>query len=120
METNWIKAILNFCYNAIEKHYYVYTLSGKGLGEESYRVFIVRLHWNDESEVRITLRKDSILLQTDSGELIIKDIKFSDRDELDFDTLSLNIKEYREKLAVDEFDTFLKEKEYTINNLYDE
>ena len=93
-------------YKSMDKGYSVENRSYLN-GEDGLRVYNFHIRENNNKYVTIGLSDSEIRIYTPGGELCIK-YELTDRDKLELDTLVVEIKEYREKIAIDEFSWFSK------------
>ena len=68
--------------------------------------------------IKKTIKGDSIMIESNTGILVL-DITLSDRDILDLNSLSLDIKEYREDKTLSEFNNFFSNIEEKPTNIDD-
>lgn len=68
--------------------------------------------------IKKTIKGDSIIIESHTGTLVL-DITLSDRDILDLNALSLDIKEYGEDKALSEFNNFFSNIEEKPTNIDD-
>ena len=117
MEKNWIKEIIEFIRNAMNEGLSIYTSEC----DNSYHIRTVRNHSLYET-FDFDLYKDRIIISSPTGFIKIEN-KLSERDELELKAIMLSIKEYKEDMAVSEFENFFKENEdklKSIDNLDDD
>ena len=115
MEKNWIEKIKEAVRVAMNKGL---KIEGKYRELQNYYFFTIEGGF----EFFIYLDFGSILIYTKKGYLFEK-YSITDRDKLELQALALSIKEYREDMAISEFEEFIsdkKEKITNINNLDDD
>ena len=111
MEKNWIEKIKEAVRVAMNKGLNI----REGSGNFPYTIAI-------EDQICIHIFKEGISISTPNGYIHI-DHSITDREELEIKALTLSIKEYKEDMAISEFEEFIseKKKEITdINNLDDD
>ena len=116
MERNWIKEIIEFIRNAMNEGLSIYTSEY----DNSYYIRTIRSHSSCET-FDFNLYKDCIIISSPTGFVKIKN-KLSERDELEIKAIILSIKEYKEDMAISEFENFFRkdDKPTTIDNLDDD
>lgn len=103
MEKNWIEKIKEAVRVAMNKGL---SIEGKYQELQNYYFFIIEGGF----EFFIYLDNNSISIHTKKGYLFEK-YSITDRDKLELQTLALSIKEYREDVAISEFNDFISDKE---------
>ena len=96
----------------------------KGLFLSAYKdEAVCSFHFYIGEQIVIACSKEAIVIKTNKGYTRIK-YPFTDRDELELQALNLSIKEYREDMAISEFEEFIsgknEEKIVDINDLDDD
>ena len=117
MEKNWIEKIKEAVRVAMNKG-----LLLSGYEDKCEEVFQFYIGKKDGEKIVIFCFKKAIIITTKRGDIRIE-YNFSDRDNLELQALLLSIKEYKEDMAISEFEEFISEKkdEITdINNLDDD
>ena len=114
MEKNWIEKLKEAIRIAKNKSMY---LSAYEDEDFSYT-------FNIDNKMDITFYSDckKIHIRTPKG-MLYSDCTLTDRDKLELKGLILSIKEYKEDMAISEFEEFISKKEnkiVDINDLYDE
>ena len=115
---NWIEKIREFVRNAMNEGLSIY----KYKNEDCYDIRIVRNNPLHET-FDITIRKDRISINTPNSGFIVIEIELSKRDKLELDAVMLSIEEYKEDIAITEFNNFFKKDNNsptTIDNLDDD
>ena len=114
MEKNWTKEIIEFIHNAMNEGLTIYNYEPN---KYEYQIRVIR----DYKAFDITICKSFIDICSPSGYKKIEN-KLSERDELEIKAMMLSIKEYREDVAISEFEHFFKkdDKPTTIDNLDDD
>jgi pyrimidine operon attenuation protein/uracil phosphoribosyltransferase len=113
-KTNWIEKIKEAVRVAMNKGSNIQ----RSNGGFPYTISIE----NQKNQIYIYIFKKGISISTSNGYIYI-DHSITDREELEIKALTLSIKEYREDMAISEFEEFIseKKKEITdINNLDDD
>ena len=111
MEKNWIEKIKEAVYTAMDKKLEISTVLNS--------IFI---YYECRSQLSFCINKDFISISTPKGYISI-DHSITDREKLEIDSLKLSIKEYRENMAISEFEEFISNKKEDItdiNNLDDD
>ena len=114
-KTNWIEKIKEAVRVAMNKGL---TIEGKYQELLYYYFFTIEGGF----EFFIYLDSDSISIHTKRGYLFEK-YSITDRDKLELQALALSIKEYKEDMAISEFEEFISDKKEEItdiNNLDDD
>ena len=113
---NWIKEIIEFVRNAMNEGLSIYTFEY----DNYYHIRIIRNRSLGEV-FDFSLHKDYITIDSPTGFIKIEN-KLSERDELELKAIMLSIKEYREDMAISEFEHFFRkdDKPTTIDNLDDD
>ena len=109
-KTNWIEKIKKAVRVAMNKG-----LNIRGSGDFPYTIAI-------EDQICIHIFKDGISISTLNGYICINH-SLTDREELEIQALCLSIKEYKEDMAISEFEEFISDKKEEItdiNNLDDD
>ena len=116
MEKNWIKEIIEFVRNAMNEGLHVWG----GEYNDNYQIRIIRNHSLNEA-FDFSIHKDHITISSPTGFITIE-YKLSERDELEIKAVMLSIKEYREDMAISEFEHFFKtnDEPKTVNDLDDD
>ena len=117
MEKNWIKEIIEFVRNAMNEGLSIYS----GECDNSYQISVIRNHSLYET-FDFSIYKDRITITSPTGFTTIAN-KLSERDELEIKASMLSIKEYREDMAIYEFEHFFKAGDgepKTVNDLDDD
>lgn len=117
MEKNWIEEIKEFLRKAMNEGLSIYTYKC----EEHYDIRVMR----DNSLYKtfdIIIYKDYITMSSPNSGFIKIEKKLSKRDELELDAMILSIEEYKEDIAISEFNNFFSEDNTptTIDNLDDD
>jgi len=113
---NWIKEIIEFVRNAMNEGLNVYG----GEYAENYQIRIVRNNSLNET-FDFSIYKNHIAISSPTGFIKIEN-KLSERDELEIKASMLSIKEYKEDMAISEFEHFFKtdNEPKTVNDLDDD
>ena len=109
-KTNWIEKIKEAAHVAMNKG-----LNIRGSKDFPYTIAI-------EDQIYIRIFKNVISINTLNGYICI-DHSLTDREELEIKALTLSIKEYKEDMAISEFEEFISDKKEEItdiNNLDDD
>ena len=109
--TNWIEKIKEAVRVAMNKGL---TIEGKYQELLNYYFFTIEGGF----EFFIYLDSGSILLYTKKGHLFEKR-SITDREDLELKALILSIKEYKEDMAISEFEEFISEKKEEITDIND-
>lgn len=112
MEKNWIEKIKEAVHMAMNKGLKICAQTGPF----PYVIAIIN------NQISIYIFKDKISINTLKGSVCINH-SITDREELEIQALVLSIKEYREDMAISEFEEFISEKKEEIadiNNLDDD
>ena len=116
MEKNWIEEIKEFVRKAMNKGLFINAYQGTTHLEEDSKTY----NFDIEHKVCITFYvwDNSLRIATEHGYLNVTH-ELSKRDELELDALILSIEEYREDMAMSEFNSFFNEidKPTDINDL---
>ena len=111
-KTNWIEKIKETVRVAMNKGLFLY---GDKFGE-NFRFHIGKE--DDEQIIIILCFKNVININTKRGVIDIEHT-LSDRDSLELQALVLSIKEYREDMAISEFEEFISNKKEDITDIND-
>ena len=113
---NWIKEIIEFVRNAMNEGLNVYS----GEFNNNYQIRIIRNRSLNEA-FEFSIYKDHIAISSPTGFIKIEN-KLSERDELEIKASVLSIKEYKEDMAIFEFEHFFKtdNEPKTVNDLDDD
>lgn len=112
MEKSWIEKIKEAVHMAMNKGLKI----SAHTEPFSYIIAII------DNQISIYIFKDTISINTLRGSVCINH-SITDREELEIQALVLSIKEYREDMAISEFEEFISEKKEEIadiNNLDDD
>ena len=115
---SWIEKIIEFVRNAMNEGLSIY----KYKGEDYYNIRIVRNNSSNETFV-ITIFEDHISMNTPNSGFVVIEIELSKRDKLELNAVILSIEEYKEDVAITEFNNFFKKDNNsptTIDNLDDD
>jgi hypothetical protein len=121
-KTNWIEKIKEAVRVAMNKE-----LKIIGDNSASYYQFIIDFNnkgmdfiglIRSGNFIEFFIQKDIIRLKTPKGEIRINYI-LTDRDDLELKALALSIKEYREDMAISEFEEFISDKKEDITDIND-
>lgn len=117
MEKDWIKEIIEFVRNAMNEGLNIY---GGEYADDNYQIRIVRNHSLNET-FDFSIDKNHITICSPTGFMRIEN-KLSERDELEIKASLLSIKEYKEDMAIYEFEHFFKadNEPKTVNDLDDD
>lgn len=111
MEKNWIEKIKEAVRVAMNKGLHIQI----GSGGFPYNIVI-------KNELCIYIFKDRIIINTQHGYVRI-DHSITDREQLEIQALIISIREYKEDMAISEFEEFISDKKEEItdiNNLDDD
>lgn len=111
MEKNWIEKIKEAVRVAMNKGLNILV----GTGNFPYNIVI-------KNEICIYIYKDRISIDTQHGYIKIEH-SLTDREQLEIQALVISIKEYKEDMAISEFEEFISDKKEEItdiNNLDDD
>ena len=113
---NWIKEIIEFVRNAMNEGLDIYS----GEYNNNYQIRIIRNHSLNET-FDFIIYKDYISISSPTGFIKIENT-LSERDELEIKASMLSIKEYKEDMAISEFEHFFKtdDEPKTVNDLDDD
>ena len=114
---NWIEKIKEAVRVAMNKGKHIDTYYDNDVVMRGFRIEV-----DNDSSISIDFFKGAIIIYTRNGYLHIN-YNLTDRDNLELQALALSIKEYKEDMAISEFEEFIseKKKEITdINNLDDD
>ena len=118
MEKNWIEEIREFVRKAMNEGLGIYTYNYGSIRQ----IMVKRRSNNSLESIDIFISENEIIINTPKSGL--KKIKYnlSKRDALELDAIMLSIDEYKEDVAMSEFENFFKEGEKTpdINDLNDD
>ena len=117
-KTNWIEKIIEFVHNAMNEGLSIY----KYKGEDRYDIKIVRNNSLNEA-FDISIFEDHISMNTPNSGFVVIEVELSKRDKLELDAIILSIEEYKEDIAITEFNNFFKKDNNsptTIDNLDDD
>ena len=116
MEKNWIDEIREFVRKAMNKGLLIDAYKGNTPWKEDCSIY----NFDIEHKVCITFHvwNNSLRIATEHGDLKVT-YKLSKRDELELDALILSVEEYKEDMAMSEFNSFFNEmdKPTDINDL---
>ena len=115
MEKNWIEEIKEFIRKAMNEGLSIY----KYKDEDHYDIRIIRNNSLNEM-FEITIREDHISMSTPNSGFVVIEVELSKRNKLELDAVMLSIEEYKEDVAITEFNNFFKdedEKPKDINDL---
>lgn len=116
MEKNWIDEVREFVRKAMNKGLLIDAYKGTTPWEEDSKTY----NFNIEHKVCITFNvwDNSLRIATEHGHLKVT-YELSKRDELELDALILSVEEYKEDMAMSEFNSFFNEidKPTDINDL---
>lgn len=106
-KTNWIEKIKEAVRVAMNKGLNVRT----GSVDFPYTIAI-------EDQICVHIFKEGISISTPNGYIYINH-SITDREELEIKALTLSIKEYKEDMAISEFEEFISDKKEEITNIND-
>ena len=115
---SWIEKIIEFVRNAMNEGLSIYKYKGK----DYYNIRIVRNNSLNET-FDITIYEDNISMNTPNSGFVAIEVELSKRDKLELDAVILSIEEYKEDVAITEFNNFFKKDNNsptTIDNLDDD
>ena len=112
-KTNWIEKIKEAIRVAMNKGKHIDTYYDDDLVIRGFRIEV-----DDDSSISIDLFKGAIIIYTRNGYLHIN-YNLTDRDNLELQALALSIKEYKEDMAISEFEEFISDKKEEITNIND-
>ena len=113
-----INSIIEFVHNAMHHNMYVSKEFYDFEDSQEWYFYINNGKDYIRHIIKKTSKKDSIMIKSHTGTLVLN-ITLSDRDILDLNTLSLDIKEYREDKALSEFNNFFSNIEEKPTNIDD-
>jgi hypothetical protein len=116
-KTNWIEKIKEAVRVAMNKGLHIVTYYDDDLFMRGFHIEI-----DDNNNICVDFFKEGIVIHTRNGYLHIN-YNLTDRDKLELQALALSIKEYKEDMAISEFNEFIsdkKEKVTDINSLDDD
>lgn len=116
---SWIEKIIEFVRNAMNEGLSIY----KYKGEDYYNIRIAGNNSLNEILFDITIFEDHICMNTPNSGFVVIEIELSKRDKLELDAVMLSIEEYKEDVAITEFNNFFKKDNNsptTIDNLDDD
>ena len=111
-KTNWIEKIKEAVRIAMNKG-----LPLTGYENKCQKVFQLYIG-NDGERIAILCFEKAITINTKRGNIRIE-CTLSDRDSLELQALILSIKEYKEDMAISEFEEFISEKKEEITDIND-
>ena len=116
---NWIKKIIEFMRNAMNEGLFIDAYKNTSFEEEDSTLY----NFDVEYKVNISfcVYDNSLRITTEHGYIKVA-YELSKRDKLELDALILSIEEYKEDIAISEFNSFFKKDETptTIDNLDDD
>ena len=112
-KTNWIEKIKEAVRVAMNKGKHIVTYY-----DDVSTMRIFRIEVDDDSNISIDFFKDVFIIHTRNGYLRI-DYNLTDRDKLELQALALSIKEYKEDMAISEFEEFISDKKEKITSIND-
>ena len=115
---SWVERIIEFVRNAMNEGLSIY----KYKDEDCYTIRIVRNNSLNET-FDINIREDRISINTPNSGFVVIEVELSKRDKLELDAVMLSIEEYKEDVAITEFNNFFKKDNNsptTIDNLDDD
>ena len=115
---SWIEKIIEFVRNAMNEGLSIY----KYKGEDHYYIRIIRNDSLNET-FNIIIYEDRISINTPNSGFVVIEVELSKRDKLELDAVMLSIEEYKEDVAITEFNNFFKKDDNsptTIDNLDDD
>ena len=107
-KTNWIEKIKEA----------VRVAMNKGLDITSNGCTGISIYHENFKSIQFDVYIDHIVIITPKGFISIKHF-LTDREKLEMQTLYLSIKEYREDMAISEFEEFISDKKEEITNIND-
>ena len=113
MEKNWIEKIKEAVRVAMNKGKHIDTYYDDDLVMRGFRIEV-----DDDSSISIDFFKEGINIFTRNGYLYVN-YNLTDRDKLELQALALSIKEYKEDMAISEFEEFISDKKEDITNIND-
>ena len=116
MEKNWIEKIKEAVRVAMNKGKHITTY----YDDDFMKGFCIEV--DDDNSISIDFFKEGIIIFTRNGYLHVN-YNLTDRDKLELQALALSIKEYKEDMAISEFEEFISDKKEDItdiNNLDDD
>jgi hypothetical protein len=112
-KTNWIEKIKEAVRVAMNKGKHIDTYYDDALDMRGFRIEV-----DDDSSISIDFFKGAIIIYTRNGCLHVN-YDLTDRDKLELQALALSIKEYKEDMAISEFEEFISDKKEEITNIND-
>ena len=112
-KTNWIEKIKEAVRAAMNKGKHIDTYYDDDIVMRGFRIEV-----DDDSSISIDFFKGAIIICTRNGYLHIN-YNLTDRDKLELQALALSIKEYKEDMAISEFEEFISDKKEEITNIND-
>lgn len=112
MEKNWIKKVIEFLREAMNKG-----LRISSSYFDNYSQFII----NNEIYIAMFFEDNKFVLTTPKGKLNIP-YEYSERDKLEIKAVYLTVQEYKEDMAISEFEHYFKtdNEPKTVNDLDDD
>ena len=113
-KTNWIEKIKEAVRIAMNKGVFL-----SGYEDKCEEVFQFYIGNSDDEEIVILCFNKAITISTKRGSIRIE-VTLSDRDKLELQDLVLSIKEYKEDMAISEFNEFISsDKENKLKDIND-
>ena len=103
MEKNWIEKIKEVIHLAIDRKLEIYSTT--------YKTYYFNIRFEESSYITLDINYEGnkIYIETPKGNCFIN-YSFSDRDKLELQTLCILVKEYKEDMAISEFEEFISNK----------
>ena len=109
-KTNWIEKIKEAVELAMNKKKYVNAYYDKDIGTILFTIE------TDNRNINIEFCRQKLSMRTQNGYMCI-DYNLTDRDNLELQDLVLSVKEYKEDMAISEFEEFISDKKEEITNI---